>query len=48
MEIVDYIWSDGFTHHIISNSWWIPFDLYLLFIVWMCGLIYLILKKIIW
>ena len=34
MEIIDYVWSDGFVHHILSNSWWIPFELYLLFLLW--------------
>ena len=48
MEIVDYIWVDWFVHHIISNSWGIPFELYIMFIVGCCWLIYLIFKKIIW
>ena len=48
MEIIDYVWSDWFVHHIITNSWGVPFELYLLLIIWCAWLIYLILKKIIW
>ena len=48
MEVIDYVWSDWFVHHILSNSLGIPFELYFLMILSAFGLIYLVLKKIIW
>lgn len=48
MEIIDYIGSDWFVHHIVSNSMGIPFFLWILVISGSISLIYLILKKIIW
>lgn len=48
MEIIDYVWNDWFVHHIIVNSMWLPFLLYVLLLCGAVSLIYLILKKIIW
>lgn len=48
MEIIDYVWSDWFVHHIIVNSMGLPFLLYILLLCGAVSLIYLILKKIIW
>lgn len=48
MEIIDYVWSDGFTHHMFVNNLWIPFLFYVLLLCGAVSLIYLILKKIIW
>lgn len=45
MEIIDYIGSDWFTHHIIVNSMWLPFLLYVLLLCGAVSLIYLVLKK---
>ena len=48
MEVIDYIGSDWFVHHILSNSLGIPFELYVLMILSAFGLIYLVFKKLIW
>ena len=48
MEIIDYVWSDWFVHHIIQNAMGIPFLFWILLVCGCVSLIHLILKKIIW
>lgn len=49
MEIVSYISSvDWFTHYILTNALWVPFELRLLIIGAWISFIFLVLKKIIW
>lgn len=49
MEIISYIsTTDWFTHYIINNSLWVPFELRLLIIWVSISFIYIVLKKIIW
>lgn len=49
MEVISYIsTTDGFTHYILNNALWVPFELWIL-LIWSCiCFIYLVLKKIIW
>jgi len=49
MEIISYISaSDWFTHYLLNNALWVPFELWLLIIGSWISFIYLVLKKIIW
>ncbi len=49
MEIISYISStDWFTHYILNNALWVPFELRVLIIGSWISFIYLVLKKIIW
>jgi len=49
MEIISYISStDWFTHYLINNALWVPFELRVLLIGVSISFIYLVLKKIIW
>lgn len=49
MEIISYIsTTDWFTHYILNNALWVPFELRLLIIWTGISFIYLVLKKIIW
>lgn len=48
MEIIDYVWSDWFVHHILNNSWGIPFELYFIVLMFCPLFIYLVIKKILW
>lgn len=48
MEIISYIGSDGFTHYILNNALWVPFELRVLLIGSAISFVYLVLKKLIW
>lgn len=49
MEIISYISvSDWYTHYILNNSLWVPFEFWLILVWSAISLIYLVLKKLIW
>lgn len=49
MEIIEYVSvNDWFTHYIVNNSFWVPFELRLLIIWAWISFLFLVLKKIIW
>lgn len=49
MEIISYVsLSDWFTHYVINNALWVPFELWIVLVWTAISFLYLVLKKIIW